>query len=148
TAGAAGAGASSLGPRTLASRFQSRSTGAGRCRCFSCPLARPFPLPGSAAARVARTTIEAAGKSDLAFMAKLLEDRPKARPWAPTKQPECRARNERATALFLRLRGRMSPANVLGGGRMLERLTLWADAHTPNAIRVAFILVLAWLVSR
>jgi small-conductance mechanosensitive channel len=31
---------------------------------------------------------------------------------------------------------------------MLERLTLWADAHTPNAIRVAFILVLAWLVSR
>ena len=31
---------------------------------------------------------------------------------------------------------------------MLERLALWADAHTPNAIRVALILALAWLVSR
>src|SRR6185503_13176867 len=63
-------------------------------------------------------------------------DRHKARPCATTKQPGCRAGNERATALFFRLRGRMSPANVLGGGRMLERLALWADAHTPNAIRV------------
>ena len=31
---------------------------------------------------------------------------------------------------------------------MIERLSLWADAHTPNAIRVALILALAWLVSR
>ena len=31
---------------------------------------------------------------------------------------------------------------------MLERLSLWADAHTPNVIRVVLILVLAWLVSR
>ena len=31
---------------------------------------------------------------------------------------------------------------------MLERLALWADAHTPNAVRVALILVLGWLVAR
>jgi len=31
---------------------------------------------------------------------------------------------------------------------MLERLTLWAEAHTPNAIRIGLILVLAWLVGR
>ena len=31
---------------------------------------------------------------------------------------------------------------------MLESLSTWASAHTPNAIRIGIILVLAWLVGR
>src|SRR6516225_3852024 len=34
------------------------------------------------------------------------------------------------------------------GGRMIEHLRVWVEAHTPNVFRVILILALAWVVSR